>query len=144
MCRLLIFRHQTTATLLSQSGAQITEPWYSTIAIVSLSCPYNVAFSFRNMQHPSCSHSRPIYRRCRFRPKEEMPFLENQKELTHLFCLNSPSLLYAGGKLARAEQIVSAALVWKFCHSLRQHVCPSLSNSHFFPKRTCIIWFNFV
>lgn len=82
MCRLLIFRRQTTAKLLSQSGTQIAEPWYSIISIVSLTCPYNVAFSFRNMQHPSFSHSSSIYRRCRFWPKEDMPFQGCERKQT--------------------------------------------------------------
>ena len=56
------------------------------------------------------SSPRPIYDHMRLQFNQKM-----KTRLTHLFCLNPPSLLYAGGKFARAEHTASAAFVWKFC-----------------------------
>jgi hypothetical protein len=62
-----------------------------------------MSFGFVSSRRQTCDHMR-----LRFNTK-----IENR--LTHLFCLKSPSLLYAEGKFARAEHTANAAFVWKFC-----------------------------
>lgn len=52
-----------------------------------------------------------------------------------MFCLKSPSLLYAGGRFALEEQIAKAAFVWKFCYRNKASSAsvPFRSSSLLFP-----------